>query len=294
VSFEIAGETASAALNDAIIEGHVGSAGGEICGTRKVTVFWFDQGKMDLAAAGTYTVSDAGGLRAVQNTTGPSIAFTASARIRPVNLDCTKAPQISNLSVSILQNIDFVDAQIYDTPAINWNPGVAVGTVITAPTIITTTTTSGWVNDTDAASAPVYDRGATYLQPPVGCPSAADATGRDTPRSEAALTLSVPAKNGAGVTVGRITYQLKRLTSNNSFRTWAVIFNTADNGICAVRQNTWTINLNSANAAAGTPTAGTSAAPSVDPIGGAPYANDVANDPASVVQTTAGTTNFTR
>lgn len=294
VAFEISGQSASAALEDAIIEAHVGSAGGELCGKRKMTVFWFDEGKMDLTAAGAYTVRNTATQRIVENTTGLSISFAASARIRPAGIDCTKARQISDLRVSVLQNINFVDADVYDTPAITWNGGVAAGTTVTVPTTITSTTTSGWVNDTDAASAPVYDRGATYLQPPVGCPSAADATGNDTPRSVAALTLTVPARDGTGAAVGSITYQLNRLTSNNSFRTWAVIYNTRDNAVCTVRENTWVINMNSANAAAGTPTAGTSAAPANNPITGAPYANDVANDPAARVQTTAGTTTFTR
>ena len=290
VPFQIAGESASAAIADAVIEAHKGSAAGELCGMQPATVFSFDQAKITLTPKGGYAVNDTATQRIVANTNPPSISYAASARLRPAGLDCT-VDQIKNLQVSVAQNIDFVDSQVYDTPTITWNAGVTNGTMATVPTNITMTTTSGRINDTDAASDPLYDDGGLFpniRQPPVGCPGAADATGSDTPMSVADLTLSLPAKTAGGVMVGTVKYQLNRLTSNNSFITWCVIYDSVTKDMCAIWEGTWAINMNSAGAA-GVPTAGAAtAAASTTPNIGHPFANDVANDPAKAVTTNSG------
>jgi hypothetical protein len=128
----------------------------------------------------------------------------------------------------------------------------------------------------------------------VGCAGAVDATGSDTPTSPAALTLSLPAKTAAGTMVGTVKYKLNRLTSNNSFITWCVIYDSVTKDMCAIWQGTWTCNMSSTGAP-GTPTSGAStAAASTDPITGHPFANDVANDPTKQVTTNSGAQTFTK
>ena len=296
VAFQISGETASVAIGDAMIEAHKDSAAGMLCGKLPATVFSFDQAKITLTPMGGYAVTDTATQRIVANTNPPSISYAASARLRPAALDCT-VDQIKNLQVSVGQNIDFVDSQIYDMPTITWNAGVTNGTMATAPTNITMTTTSGRINDTDAASDPLYDIGVIFpniRQAPVGCAGAVDATGSDTPMSVADLTLSVPAKTAGGVMVGTVKYRLNRLTSNNSFITWCVIYDSVTKDMCAIWEGTWAVNLNSAGAA-GVPTAGAAtAAATTTPKIGHPFANDVANDPAKAVTANTGAMIFTK
>ena len=99
VAFEISGETASNALNDAVIEAHCNTATGALKGRKTVTVFWFDQARIDIATPGTYRLVG----NTLQSTGGNAANYSAQARIRPAGVDCS-VPQVTDLRIGIMQN----------------------------------------------------------------------------------------------------------------------------------------------------------------------------------------------
>jgi hypothetical protein len=273
VPFEISGQTASAALGDAVIQA-MGTSG--ICGKVNASVVSFDNAALTLTANGTYTVTDTATKRTIDNVPGPSVSWAASARIRPAGVDCSAAP-VSNLRVSVTQNITFTDTTIYDTPTPAWAPGVTNGYSINIPTTVTMTTTSpGYVNDYLVGADPLYKKGGSAVQFPTGCMGAANSTSSDRPNSTVNLTLVLNTTvMVGGVPAARLTYHLKRFNSLNSFRDWAVIYDTGTMDICAIKQSGWTCNF--ADDTLGTPVAAASGAVANDPVTGPPSGNDVAN-----------------
>jgi hypothetical protein len=313
--FEISGESGSAALRDAIIEARLAaacpdggaSAVGDLKGTKPATVFWFDQAEIKITAGGNYSLN--GGQFTVAGRT--AVNFSAKARIRPAGVDCA-APQVVNLRVGIVQNGEagVFARTTWDTPTIAWNPGVAVGTT-TKPVPKTFRVTGNQPNaasDTSAPAAPLYDKpgvadtlDANSLQKPAGCAGGgANATSYDTPSNPAPATHAESALTPAGVNVGTITYtRLVSVTVEGSFTTWAVIYNAATNQVCALRQNTWSVNVDSSALLSwlqkASPAAADSA-PTKDPILTPPFANTIVNDPANTTGAAVGaaTTTFTK
>ena len=301
-AFEISGEKGSDALKDAVIEAHCDTAAGLLIAKKEVTVFWFDQAKIDITPGGSYALG--GGQYTV--TAGNAVNYSAQARIRPAGVNCA-APQIKDLRVGIMQNdrTSGTAGEItWGNPTIAWAPGVAAGTTAAVPnTIHRVLNMPGVANDVATTVAPLYDQpgkadtlSANSLKPPIGCAGGAAATSFDTPSSPAPPTFNLPATSAAGAAVGVATYRLTSVRIIGAFMTWTVIFDTKTNEFCVLRERTWNVNVNSAAAGAQQATAAAAdSAPTTTPVL-APTANTMVNDPANQNTGPAGpaTTTFTK
>ena len=277
VAFQISGEAASAALNDAVIEAHCGTATGAVKGRKTVTVFWFDQAQIVLTAGGAYQLVG-------NNYTVPgnvATNFSAQARIRPAGVDCS-APQIANLRIGIMQeSSNFIITTAWTTPTMEWLAAVPSGTSVKVPstkreTITYDPSVAQPVNDGLADAYPLYDQSATALQPPIGCTGGATATSSDTPGQGAAATFFVPVSSGA-IPLGTVTWTVRvNATRTENFRTFCVGYNTVTSGYCALRQATWSLNADSAAAGPQQATVNPHAAATADPATGV-QANNAAN-----------------
>lgn len=303
VSFEISGERPSAAIGDAVIEAHCQTATGDLKGSKPVTVFWFDEVKIKVVPGAAYSVAG-GRFRPVG---GNAVNYSAEARIRPAGVDCT-APQVASLRVGIVQNaLTATHSRTWKNPAITWNPGVASGTVAIVPStrsLVRTLSTAS--NDSIASVAPLYDQPGKApdtidegsLQSPIGCAGGIAATSND------AVSLTTPptfgpfdAVDSAGTVVGNVTYgTFDSAAFDDSFRTFTVIFNTVSSELCALRERTWTLRINSRSRGPLKATAAPADAPaSVDPITTGTFGNDNINDPAHMTTPPgAGTKRFTK
>jgi len=284
-AFQISGESASAALGDAVIQLHEDSATGFVITQKSVTVFSFDQAKITLNQGGNYAI--------VNLPTGPSytvnpgnaVTFSSIARIRPAGINCT-APQVANLNIGIMQeSSNFSSQQVWDTPTMNWLPATASGTAVDVALSMSQNTVYAPavvqpVADTETTVAPLYDQpnkpdtlDPNSLQRPIGCQAggaSANATSFDTPSDPAPPTFSLPIQV-AGVTVGNAVWgHLVKVVRKEHFRTFCVLFNTNTQQFCAFRQATWDLNVDSSalnqhavvnadGAAAATPATGVSA-----------------------------------
>ncbi len=304
VSFHVSGETGSNAIGDAVIQAHCNTATGPIKATKGMTVFWFDEAKIDLTAGGNYGM--AGTPLRYTCTTGSAISMSASAKIKPAGVDCTAA-QVAKLKIGIQQNVrpGVRLTEIYGPPTIAWNPGVAAGTSVTVPAAMQLQTNRPvMANDSEASVDPLYDQpGKTgtidgnSMKPPLGCAGGAAATSNDTPQNPGTRApITVPAVTAAGVNVGTVSYPLQSTRIDNSFLTWCVVVDTTTNEMAALKENTWELHAVSTSAGQ-KPTAGTARNPTVDPVTTGSYSNDIVNDPAN--QTTGAapggaTQNFTK
>jgi len=292
VAFEISGESASAALDDAIIVVHLDTATGSDCGSEDVTVFSFDPSGITVTADARYN-----GALMQDNSSrytaigGPAVRFSGEATLNPAGLDCT-IPQISDLRIGIMQNsVSMEHATTYDSPSISWSPGVPSGTVVTVPSTLRHAFTVAPVrNDSRPSAAPLYDQPGlpdtldqNSLKPPIGCPGGAAATSEDTPWVPFEPFLPTDGFDAQGNIVGQVLY-LNRVdaTLNDSFRTWVVCFDTLTGQVIPLRETTWTLDV--AFAVAGmdraTPS-GTDANPTKVPVEAPPYTNDDLNDQAN-------------
>ena len=296
-AFQVSGENPSLAIGDAVIEAHCNTATGAVKARKGVTVFSFDQAEITITPDSDYSmVGDR-----YTATAGVAVNYSARARMRPAGVDCT-APQVTNLRISIVQNLvpPYTKTKIWSTPTIVWNPGVAARTRADVPSRISfRISVPTATNDvTEAAGAPLYSRDADSLKPPVGCTGGAAATSNDTPSTPFPATFVFPARTAAGVEVGTVTYGNRvKVILNKNFRTWTVVFDTITNDICALRERTWNLHVDS-SIAAGQRAAAAAAdtAPTVDPVTAPPFGNDRTNDPAnqSTVPEGAATTAFTK
>ncbi len=278
VPFQISGEKGSDAIGDAVIEAHCNTGKGALQGKKALTVFWFDGAKIDLTPGGQYSLS--GG--EYTTTTAPAIIHTGEVTIKPAGLDCS-APQIKNLRVGIMQTgLAGIYGRItWGNPTIIFDPAVPAGTEVVVPQQQRLTLNQPiTVNDSDAASAPLYDRGG--IKPPTGCSGGGPAKLHDTPSNSAPPNYVIDAVDAAGKKVGTIQYSLISATVEGSFISYVAVWNKATNETVAIRQRGWSINVDSS--AAGPQKATTDAADAAvaaDPLTGAPFANDVCNDPAN-------------
>jgi hypothetical protein len=303
VDFEISGETGSAALNDAVIEAHCNTPTGTLKGSKTVTVFWFDQAKMEVTSGGDYTIS--GGRYTVAG--GSAANLSAEARIRPAGANCA-APQIKNLRIGIAQNTfpPRVRTINWNAPAIRWNPGIAVGTKVTVANAMRRTITVGvTANDSTAAVDPLYDQpgkagpdgtlDANSLTPPKGCSGGGVATSHDTPSIPTAK-LTLPAIATTGAIVGAVDWNFVNVTHRDNYRDWAVVFNILNNDVFPLKERVWKTNMDSAAAGAQHITIEAEGAPTVAPLSGTPFSNTLSNDPANSVIGSVGaaTTTFTK
>jgi hypothetical protein len=297
-SFDIAGQTGSNAMNDAVIQAHCQTATGAVLATKNVTVFWFDQAQIAVNVGGNYAIVGGRYTPAPAN----AVDYSAQARIRPAGVNCA-APQVTSMRIGIVQNnTAAVHTVIWSNPVIAWNAGVATGTHSSAPATVRRTRSlpAGVYNDSEAHVAPLYDQpgqtstiDANSLKPPMGCTNGAAATSNDAP-SPTLPPLQLPVQDAGGAAVGQVSYTANT-TTRDSFITYAVVFDTTSNELCALRQRTWDLNVDSTAAGAQHATAAAAdAAPAGAPVIAAPFGNDVINDPANQAITPTGTTNFTK
>jgi len=297
-TFEISGENASGAMNDAVIQAHLDTAGGAIKGSKTVTVFTFDEAEIKITATGAYNFVG----NSYTATGGHAADFAAKARIRPAGIDCS-VPQVVNLRIGIMQeSSNFQSTKTWNNPTIAWAPGVPSGTVINVAASINGTTAyaptvSQPVADTDSIATPLYDQPGisntvdpNSTKPPIGCAGGSSATSFDTPSGSVTPTL-VRQHQNAGVTVATLTYKRATAGRTEHFRTFCVVFNTSTKQICALRQATWDLNVSSTGAAAQKATPNADGPATVDPVVGPPFANTV---PQPTTITESGTTNFTK
>ena len=302
-AFEISGETASAALNDAVIEAHCNTATGATLATKNVTVFSFDQARMELVQGGNYAFTNG-----TYTVTGArAVSYRSRARIRPAGVSCA-APQVSRLRIGIVQESRlYRHAVTWGNPTITWRPGVAVGTSVTVPRTIRQSVAYDPavplpVADSEASVAPLYDQPGKAgtldpdsLQLPIGCQpvaGTASATSFDTP-SHAAPPMAEQDVSSGGVVVGRVRWTRINSTRDEEFRAFCVAFDTSDNSYCALRQGDWEIHIDSAGPAADQhATVHADVDATTNPATGA-SANDVAHTQGTAA-VGATTTTFTR
>lgn len=301
VEFEVSGEKESDAMNDAKIEAHCETAGGELVGERTMSVFWFDQAELKINNPGTYGIT---GDR-LTTSGGNAIDYSVKARIRPANVDCT-APQVKDLRIGIMQNAHpgVTRERHWNNPAIVWNPGVAAGTKVSVPSEMRRVTTRPATGqDTDAFAQPLYDRPGlavtldpNSIKPPIGCNGGGVATSNDTPSTPGPSSLDLNAVDNNGNIVGTVTYQASAVILSPVFTTWTVVYNVTTKEYFCLRQRGWSVTVDGLQP--GSPKAVLDAADAdvtVDPVL-APFANDQSNDPANIRLSarTAAQTEFTR
>jgi hypothetical protein len=249
-TFEIAGEHASTNKGDAKIQARLNTDTGPLVTEKNVTVFSFDQAEILVKPAGNYKF-DVDGVTFTVPSPGHAVSLTAKARLKPAGLDCA-APQIANLVIGIMQeNSDHLITIYWDTPVIAWDPGFladpnypsgwsapAVASVVRVTRAYPSTTPMP-VNDALGPGAPgIYDTLA--MKRPLGCAGGGDATTHDTPYHHAPPTVSWKFP-GTGV----VTWTRRVNTTRvESFRTFCVVYDKGTQ-ICALRQRTWTLNLDS-------------------------------------------------
>jgi len=109
------------------------------------------------------------------------------------------------------------------------------------------------------------------------------------PKGRAALRQ----RDAHGVEVATVTYTLVSTTIDNDFITWAALFDTVTNEVCALRERTWAVHVNSAAHGAQKASAGAKDSdPSRDPITAPPFGNAIVNDPANTSTTMPGAQTF--
>jgi hypothetical protein len=264
-AFQISGNAASAAMNDALI--HFALTNGSEITTKGVTVVSFDTAKMQLTQGGNYSINGSGQYAPAG---GIATGFASSARIRPAGVDCT-APQLTNLRIAIMQESSNKDIEVtWDTPTVSWLASAPAGTTITVPTSrrsVTTyaSTVTQPVNDGVDGAAPLYDNAATALTTPSGCSGSGTANSSDGPFHTPLPTTQLTVQDGSGTTVATVTWTNRvNTTRKQHFRTFCVVFNSSANTAFSLREATWDINLDSA-AANQHATVNADAAASADP-----------------------------
>jgi hypothetical protein len=78
VSFQVSGETGSAAIGDAVIEAHCHTATGPLKASKPMTVFWFDQAQCNLTPGGAYQIDALG---VFTSNAPPAITMVVQARM---------------------------------------------------------------------------------------------------------------------------------------------------------------------------------------------------------------------
>lgn len=304
VSFEISGEAPSCARNDAVIEVYCHDELGPVAARKAVTVFWFDQCRMGIDNPGHYRYGDS-----FVPYGGSTVDYECQARIRPDGVDCS-APQVSGLRIGIMQNADggAIYEQVYDSPRIEWDPGIASGTRCGAPQAIVLRTHVPTIsNDGRSFGGNVpnlYDHPGygsrtvdpESVQPPVGCSGGRTATSRDEPSiRNVPRTYDADGVDSGGSKVATVTYSIASMRIVVSFTTWTVVFDT-DANFCALRQRGWSLDVHWPRPG-GRPQRATVAssdqAPTVSPVVDPPFFNELLAQEVVEPATTA-ITRFTK
>jgi hypothetical protein len=276
LDFEISGELASDRIGDAVIEAHQDATTGPMLASKPVTVFSFDQAKINITPGGNYSLTG-GVLTAVG---GHGVDYAAQARIRPGGVDCA-APQVKDLRIGIAQDQPKQTRTLtWDRPEIAWSAGVAPGTMVIVPaTIRLTIDVPFTTHDCASCGTPLYEQDPASLKPPMGCAKGAAATSDDTPALRAPASLSVPAISTIGNHDGTVTYRrLVGGTMDLQFITWTVVYDTLKQQICTLRQRGWALSADISSKAVQRATADRAdAEPTVTPAPLMPTSNEAGN-----------------
>ncbi|MGE5570323.1 MAG: hypothetical protein ACM3S5_14905 [Rhodospirillales bacterium] len=275
--FQILGETGSEAIGDAVIEAHCATDNGPLAGTRRLTVFWFDNAKIDLTPGGRYELS--GGL---YTSAAPAVRLKAEAAIRPAGVDAS-APQVRNLRVGVMQTAlaGNIGRITWGNPTVRFNPAVPAGIEVVVPQQVRLTLNLPITANTSGAdSAPLCDR--RGIKPPTGCEGGGPVWLDFTPSIPAPAAYVTDAVDAAGNKVGEVEYSLLDATVESSFIAYAVVWNQETQQVTALRQRRWSIHAGSA--AAGPHRFAAEAADTavtMPPLVGGPFAAEAAADPAN-------------
>lgn len=235
--FTIQGQGKSGAVNDTFIEAHLKDKKGAKVGEEDLTVFHFDQQKVNVAPVGKYAIVG-GSFRAVPF---PAVNMTGSVRTRPAGTNCA-APEVKRVQTGIVQNVTASNRQlIWSMPAIKWAPGVPKGRVVSVPATLTKTVNfpAGAVLDSGKVGGPLYDLAAVAP----ACPGGAVAATNDTPGMPVPplrLTLTTP----GGAPVATIDYQVQA-KMNDSFITYTTVHDKVTNKVCSQKSQGWSLNVDS-------------------------------------------------
>lgn len=247
LKFEITGEKASSVIGDAKIQVKLGTATGPIVAEQNVTVFSFDEAKIELTRGADYIF--ASGLF-IPN--GIAVSFKAKARLRPEGLDCN-APQIKKLRVAIMQEESALSVRIeLGSPKFVRKPHVHVPQqeIEVAKTVLINVffKTLPPINDANkGAIPPLYASDGAALKRPTGCRGAGFAASNDSPSVETspyAKPLSLPGVGEVGWIVWPVVNSVIR---DSRFLTFCVVIDmgTTPKRICALREATWKLQIDS-------------------------------------------------
>ncbi|MDX1998298.1 MAG: hypothetical protein SF066_11315 [Thermoanaerobaculia bacterium] len=286
VDFELSGESASSAKDDAVIEAHCNSAAGPLCGSEQATVFTFDAASIKVTAVGSFQIVNQGN-GAFGPIPSPGVRYESQATLKPAGLDCSVAP-IKDLRVGVMQNVEQVSrTYILSDPAVVFDPGVPSGTRSTIPTrMMLTLAVPGKFNDTVPDSAPLFDRPGSndQIDPnsqvvPGGCgqPTVPVATTSDSPSFTNMFEFQAVI-DGTAQRAGMLIYRkVDRVVFQDKFRTWAALWDMTPTGVTMLRETTWDLDVDSQRT---TPQkavpSGTEVAPATSPVINPPYANQLA------------------
>mgnify|MGYP006910670577 CR=1 FL=1 len=292
--FTISGVTGSQQEGDAVIVPRVGSATGLGCTPHGMTVFWYDNATMGIAAVGEYGMSN----NVYRTKSGKEAAkFTGSARISPDGMD-KNAQVLKVLRVAFIQNGTFQRTEVWVKPRFTRDPNVDGPVTVTVPdTMQRQINLSPPLLDTiNGMILPLYDSRKTLaVKRPLGLTNGAEITSSDTPRTFVDQ-LRMPAMSG-GQTVGTVVYEkLDRATIDDDFHTWLVAYHVnvdgsiPANGVySALRVRGWQLNVDSTqNNQQATP-GQNDAAPTAAPTTTGPRANDELNDDTNYTMQPVGT-----
>jgi hypothetical protein len=281
-AFQISGNAASAAMNDAVI--HMALTNGSEITTKGVTVVSFDTASMQLTQGNAYNfVGPAATAVSYAAAGNLAVSFSSSARLRPAGVDCT-VPQLKDLRMAIMQETSAMDFETtWDTPTIAF-------TGATQPVTVPATRRSTRVFDPAVAQPindgfnlatdhafPLYSKLAAALQPPSGCSGSAAAQSTDGPNHPTSPTSQLPIQDGTGATIATVTWTNRINTTRvQNFRTFCAVFNQVSNAFFSLREATWSLNTDSAAAAPQLASVNADAPAAANPTAVAPQANNVA------------------
>jgi len=285
VPFQISGEKGSKDIGDAVIEAHCNTAAGPLMGKKAATVFWFE-GEIKLVPGkhpgqwiyGKTSATCAGSKE------GPTIAHQAKVELRPPGVDAS-APQVSKLRVGIVQNQEaglMLTMTWTASPVANWHAGVPVGTKVKVPRQLRDSRRAPLRSiDADEASPLLYD-----MSPKALVPIGSVAESNDNPSQEAPLNNPQPGKDDSGTVLAEVDSGLSEIQIHSIFIAYAVVYNTENKKVNAIRQRKWGLNVYADLATRKIPLnawADPSDGPIVDePVTSGTFAADMAKDPANI------------
>lgn len=300
--FAITGEKKSNSKGDAVIEVHQGGAAGPVIGTKSATVFYFDPSDITIGRGGSYSL-DNDGLYAPD---GVAVHFSGAGIIKPSGVNCS-APQIKDIKIGFAQNstssYDRLEYTFHDMvwdKDSNGQPLIGApfppGTQAIAPAkLISETTVSGQVCDSDPSALPVYDQPTATTPPhnplsltiPQGCNNGQPAASTDTPTSSNAGPRTWPALRGDGTQVATAYYKKSRAQIIATYEVWAVTYDKSEidpgTSVIPLRQTTWSLNVDSSLSNQYATVPDKDRDPTFAPLTARPLANDEANNPAYTV-----------